>query len=73
MQVVNIPKGKAGRGNQCRDEINHEAIKVEMMEEENMAFPAAGEESETELYITSRATEKLSNSCNLRPHILMGD
>ena len=39
-------KGKAGWGNQCRDEINHEAIKLEMMGEENMAFPAAGEESE---------------------------
>jgi hypothetical protein len=38
--------GKAGWGNQCRYEINHEAIKLEMMGEENMALPAAGEESE---------------------------
>jgi hypothetical protein len=45
-QVVNIPKGRQAVENQCRDEIIHEAIKLEMMGEENMAFPSAGEESD---------------------------
>ena len=43
---MNIPKGRQAVENQCRVEINHEAIKLEMLGEENMAFPAAGEESD---------------------------